>query len=173
MELDDSSRIADSSVLIGFPVAKATEYTRFYEGKQVFVCSVSIPEVRRYFRELTAGGKISDVRAVLLAAERMEGLPRLEVSDETHRIAGYLSACYEIVWGSAGRQGKDYNDMLIAACAIEHKMALIAHDKIFQRIEVMFPSVFRLYTRLPSLSEASVEQALSRIRQIDEIPKVW
>lgn len=81
----------------------------------------------------------------------------------TYDIAFRLLECYEIVWELENRWEIDGNDLLIAACAIEHKLPLVAHDHIFQKIELMFPEIFRLYTLLDDLHPKAVSKAESRL----------
>ncbi len=173
MELSKHRRIADSSVIIGFPPSKETEYSRYYEGKQLFYCSVSITELSRHFKRLANKGHLSPNRVGQRVAERFHGISRLVVTDFAISIARYLLVCYEQVWELENREETDYGDLLIAGCAIEHRMPLIAHDKLFQKIEIMFPRKFRLYTLLPPLSRHAVSQAQSKLGAIKSIETPW
>ena len=84
-------------------------------------------------------------------------------------IAVSLLRAYEIVWEVEDRWETDGNDLLIAACAIEHKLPLVAHDRIVQKIEVIFPDVFRRYTLLDDLNPISIRGAESRLRLVEHI----
>lgn len=173
MKISRSKRIADSSVLIGFPLGAEHDYSPLYEGKQLFYCEVSDEEVRNYFSRLAEEGVIGKNEVDTRTLARLENAAALKVTGTTEAIADHLLSCYETVWELEDRWGLDGRDLLIASCAIEHKLPLIGHDHIFQRIEIIFPEVFHLYTLLDNLNTKAVERAMSRLHLIENTPSPW
>lgn len=170
MRIDSEERILDSSLLIGFPIGRDHIYASHYEGKRLFYCAVSEEELQRHYASLSAQGRISAETVLSRVDRRIAKATPLYPSAGSRRLAEWLLGCYEQVWELRNRREQDFNDLLIAACAIEHKMPLIGHDRIFQRIEILAPDGFRFYTLLDDLPEHAVRRARSRLHLIDRIP---
>ena len=52
---------------------------------------------------------------------------------------------------------------------VDRSILIIGHDRIFQRIEVMFSQVFRFYTLLDDLPKQAVRRAQSRLHLIENV----
>ena len=168
MAAADDRRIVDSSVLIGFPIGGDHEYARYYEGKRLFYCSLSVEEVVGHF-----------VKAAYKRGRRPEPVPstankllsQAEViypSKEETDLAVRLLICYEKVW-LEGKSSRHYNDMLIGACSINRQVPVISHDRIFLKLKVMFPDKIRLDTTLPALSTETVSPAKTRLAKMSKV----
>lgn len=169
MRISSQNRIVDTSILIGFPIDAEHRYSHLYKGKKLFYCDISNEELLRYFSRLAQDGKIDERQVALRTAARLKDAVALKLTETTYSIANHLLLCYETVWELEHRWEHDADDLLIAGCAIEHKMPLIGHDRIFQRIEVMFPQVFRFYTLLDDLPREAVRRARSRLHLIENV----
>ena len=170
MRLGDERRILDSSLLIGFPIGREHIYASHYEGKRLFYCAVSEEELQRHYTALSAEGRISPETVLSRVDRRIAQATPLHPSAVSLRLAEWLLICYEQVWELQNRREQDFNDLLIAACAIEHKIPLLGHDRIFQRIEILAPDGFRFYTLLDDLPEHAVSRARSRLHLMDNVP---
>lgn len=165
MAAAENRRIADSSVLIGFPIGGDHEYARYYAGNQLLYCSLSGTEVVEHFiKEARRRGRQSEP-APSIVDKFLSQAEIIYPSAEETDMAEKLLVCYAKVW-LAGNPSKHYNDMLIAVCSICRRIPVISHDRIFQKLKVMFPDKIRLDTTLPALRPEAVSPAKTRLAKI-------